>query len=112
MPFLKEQELETKLVRAKELELLLNLDSQNDQKKDMGVEKEQRIRNILSDKMNLGDAAGNVNSLAFFILSLVSAVLPAFVLNPIARKIGIIKPIYGQWNKAKIRGKAGNGVWF
>lgn len=30
----------------------------------------------------------------------------------IARKIGIIKPIYGQWNKAKIRGKAGNGVWF
>lgn len=52
MPFLKEQELEKKLVRAKELELLLNLDSQNDQKKDMVVEKEQRIRNILSDEMN------------------------------------------------------------
>ncbi len=49
---------------------------------------------FLSDKMNLGDAAGNVNSLAFFILSLVSAVLPAFVLNPIARKIGMVKTHY------------------
>ena len=49
---------------------------------------------FLSEKMGLGDAAGKVNSLAFFILSLVSAVLPAFVLNPIAKKIGMVKTHY------------------
>lgn len=49
---------------------------------------------FLSEKMGLGEAAGKVNSLAFFILSLVSAVLPAFVLNPIARKIGMVKTHY------------------
>lgn len=46
---------------------------------------------FLSNKMNLGDSAGKVNSMAFFILSLISAILPAFVLNPIAKKIGMVK---------------------
>ncbi len=49
---------------------------------------------FLSEKMGLGDAAGKVNSMAFFILSLVSALLPAFVLNPIANRIGMVKTHY------------------
>lgn len=49
---------------------------------------------FLSQRMGLGEAAGKVNSLAFFILSLVSAILPAFVLNPIAEKIGMVKTHY------------------
>ncbi|MHB9054572.1 MAG: MFS transporter [Paludibacteraceae bacterium] len=49
---------------------------------------------FLSQKMGLGDAAGKVNSLAFFILSLVSAILPAFVLNPVAKRIGMVKTHY------------------
>ena len=46
---------------------------------------------FLTNKMELGDAAGKVNSLAFFILSLISAILPAFVLNPIAKRIGMVR---------------------
>ena len=46
---------------------------------------------FLTNKMELGEAAGKVNSLAFFILSLISAILPAFVLNPIAKKIGMVR---------------------
>jgi MFS family permease len=38
--------------------------------------------------------AGKVNSLAFFILSLISAILPVFVLNPVAKKIGMVKTHY------------------
>lgn len=49
---------------------------------------------FLSDKMNLDEVAGKVNSLAFFILSLASAVLPVFVLNPVAKKIGMVKTHY------------------
>lgn len=49
---------------------------------------------FLTNRMNLGDEAGQVNSLAFFILSLVSAILPAFVLNPIAKRIGMVKTHY------------------
>ena len=50
---------------------------------------------FLKDRMLIeGDGAGKVNSLAFFILSLVSAVLPAFVLNPVAKKIGMVKTHY------------------
>ncbi len=49
---------------------------------------------FLSEKLGLGEAAGKVNSLAFFILSVVSAVLPAFVLNPIAKRIGMVKTHY------------------
>ena len=44
--------------------------------------------------MGLGEGAGKVNSLAFFLLSLVSAILPAFVLNPIAKKIGMVRTHY------------------
>ncbi|NLI72529.1 MAG: SLC45 family MFS transporter [Bacteroidales bacterium] len=49
---------------------------------------------FLSQKMGLGEGAGKVNSLAFFLLSLVSAILPAFVLNPIAKKIGMVRTHY------------------
>lgn len=50
---------------------------------------------FLTDSIGIGEAtAGKVNSLAFFILSLVSAILPAFVLNPIARNIGMVKTHY------------------
>lgn len=50
---------------------------------------------FLTDSVGIAEAtAGKVNSLAFFILSLVSAILPAFVLNPIARKIGMVKTHY------------------
>lgn len=50
---------------------------------------------FISERMGLGgDAAGKVNSMAFFILSLVSALLPAFVLNPIAERIGMVKTHY------------------
>ena len=41
---------------------------------------------LLEDKV-----AGSVNSIAFFILSLVSAILPVLVLNKFAEKIGMVK---------------------
>lgn len=44
----------------------------------------------LKDVLNLGDSAGSVNSIAFFILSLVSAILPVLVLNHFAKKIGMV----------------------
>ncbi len=49
---------------------------------------------FLDHRMELGETAGKVNSMAFFILSLVSALLPAFVLNPIAKRIGMVKTHY------------------
>lgn len=45
----------------------------------------------LQNVLNLGDSAGSVNSIAFFILSLVSAILPVLVLNGFAKKIGMVK---------------------
>ena len=45
----------------------------------------------LTNELGLGDAAGKVNSIAFFILSLVSAILPVFVLNGASKKIGMVK---------------------
>ena len=45
----------------------------------------------LTNVLNLGDEAGKINSIAFFILSLVSAVLPVLVLNGFAKKIGMVK---------------------
>ena len=45
----------------------------------------------LQKVLNLGDSAGSVNSIAFFILSLVSAILPVLVLNGFAKKIGMVK---------------------
>jgi len=45
----------------------------------------------LTHELNLGEQAGKVNSIAFFILSLVSAVLPVLVLNGFARKIGMVR---------------------
>lgn len=50
---------------------------------------------FINQRMGIdGDVAGKVNSMAFFILSLVSALLPAFVLNPIAERIGMVKTHY------------------
>lgn len=46
---------------------------------------------FLTNKLGLGDEAGKINSIAFFILSLVSAILPVFVLNRFAKKIGMVK---------------------
>ncbi len=52
---------------------------------------------FLTDSVGIAEAeAGKVNSLAFFILSLVSAILPAFVLNPIAEKFGKVKTHYAS----------------
>jgi Na+/melibiose symporter-like transporter len=45
----------------------------------------------LTNVLNLGTEAGKVNSIAFFILSLVSAILPVLVLNGFAKKIGMVK---------------------
>jgi len=45
----------------------------------------------LKNDLNLGDEAGKINSIAFFILSLVSAILPVLVLNGFAKKIGIVR---------------------
>jgi len=45
----------------------------------------------LTHELNLGEQAGKVNSIAFFILSLVSAVLPVLVLNGFAKKIGMVR---------------------
>ena len=45
----------------------------------------------LTEDLGLGDEAGKINSIAFFILSLVSAVLPVLVLNGFAKKIGMVK---------------------
>lgn len=45
----------------------------------------------LTNVLHLGDEAGKVNSIAFFILSLVSAILPVLVLNGFAKKIGMVK---------------------
>lgn len=45
----------------------------------------------LTDVLELGEAAGKINSIAFFILSLVSAVLPVLVLNGFAKRIGMVK---------------------
>lgn len=45
----------------------------------------------LQNVLNLGDSAGSVNSIAFFILSLVSAILPVLVLNGFAKRIGMVK---------------------
>jgi len=45
----------------------------------------------LTHELNLGDQAGKVNSIAFFILSLVSAVLPVLVLNGFSKKIGMVR---------------------
>lgn len=44
----------------------------------------------LTDVLMLGEEAGKINSIAFFILSLVSAVLPVLVLNGFAKKIGMV----------------------
>jgi len=40
----------------------------------------------LTNELGLGEEAGKINSIAFFILSLVSAVLPVLVLNGFAKK--------------------------
>ena len=45
----------------------------------------------LSSELHLGDRSGATNSIAFFILSLVSAILPVVVLNSCARRIGMVK---------------------
>lgn len=45
----------------------------------------------LTEVLHLGEQAGKVNSIAFFILSLVSSILPVFVLNGFAKKIGMVK---------------------
>ena len=45
----------------------------------------------LTNVLKLGDEAGKINSIAFFILSFVSAVLPVLVLNGFAKKIGMVK---------------------
>jgi len=45
----------------------------------------------LTNTLGLGEEAGKINSIAFFILSLVSAVLPVLVLNGYAKKIGMVK---------------------
>ena len=45
----------------------------------------------LTTELNLGDQAGKVNSIAFFILSLVSAILPVLVLNGFAKRIGMVR---------------------
>ena len=45
----------------------------------------------LTSELKLGEEAGKINSIAFFILSLVSAVLPVLVLNGFAKKIGMVK---------------------
>jgi len=46
---------------------------------------------FLTNKLGLGEEAGKINSIAFFILSLVSAVLPVLVLNGFAKKIGMVR---------------------
>lgn len=46
---------------------------------------------FLTNKLGLGEEAGKINSIAFFILSLVSALLPVLVLNGFAKKIGMVK---------------------
>ena len=45
----------------------------------------------LTNVLNLGEGAGKVNSIAFFILSLVSAILPVLVLNGFSKRIGMVK---------------------
>jgi maltose/moltooligosaccharide transporter len=45
----------------------------------------------LSTELQLGDDAGRINSIAFFILSLVSAILPVLVLNRFAIRIGLVR---------------------
>ncbi|MBN2765310.1 MAG: MFS transporter [Paludibacteraceae bacterium] len=45
----------------------------------------------LTEVLQLGESAGKINSIAFFILSLVSAILPVLVLNGFAKKIGMVK---------------------
>lgn len=45
----------------------------------------------LQNVLHLGENAGSINSIAFFILSLVSAILPVLVLNGFAKKIGMVK---------------------
>lgn len=45
----------------------------------------------LTTELNLGEQAGKVNSIAFFILSLVSAILPVLVLNGFAKRIGMVR---------------------
>lgn len=45
----------------------------------------------LKEVLHLGENAGSINSMAFFILSLVSAVLPVLVLNNLAKKYGMVK---------------------
>lgn len=45
----------------------------------------------LKDVLHLADNAGKMNSIGFFILSVVSAILPVLVLNYFAKKIGMVK---------------------
>lgn len=45
----------------------------------------------LTNELGLGDEAGKVNSIAFFILSLVSAILPVLVLNGFSKRIGMVR---------------------
>ena len=45
----------------------------------------------LRDVLQLGEDAGKINSIAFFILSLVSAILPVLVLNGFAKRIGMVR---------------------
>lgn len=45
----------------------------------------------LTNELGLSEKAGQVNSIAFFILSLVSAVLPVLVLNGFAKRIGMVR---------------------
>ena len=45
----------------------------------------------LTNELGLGEEAGKVNSIAFFILSLVSAVLPVLVLNGFSKRIGMVR---------------------
>lgn len=54
----------------------------------------QKMQLMGLNEGEIASTAGKVNSLAFFILSLVSAILPVFVLNPVAKKIGMVKTHY------------------
>jgi len=45
----------------------------------------------LKEVLQLGEDAGRINSIAFFILSLVSAILPVLVLNGFSKQIGMVK---------------------
>lgn len=54
----------------------------------------EEIKDNLPAIKEVRGKSGKTNSMAFFILSLVSALLPAFVLNPIAERIGMVKTHY------------------